>query len=60
MITDRAQMLENFSAMIAIDATVEQALEETARSYRCTVEEVHLIASAKFGDLAAYQIKVAR
>lgn len=55
MITDRAQMLEDFAAMIAIDATIEQALEETAQSHGYTIEEVRLAAGAKFGDLAAYK-----
>ncbi|WP_147417682.1 hypothetical protein [Sphingomonas cavernae] len=59
MIVDRAQMLADFESLLVIQATVEQALAETARSYGYSIEQVRSAAAAKFGDLEEYAWKVA-
>lgn len=54
MIVDKAQMLAEFTSLLVIEATVEQALAETARSHGYTVEQVRSAAAAKFGNLEEY------
>lgn len=58
MIVDKAQMLADFESLLLIEATVGQALAETARSYGYSVEQVRSAATAKFGDLEEYAWKV--
>lgn len=51
MIVERAQMSADFENLLAIEATVEQALAETTRSYGYSVEDVGRSATARFGVL---------
>lgn len=60
MIVDKAQMLADFEKLLVIQATVEEALAETAWSYGYSVEEVRSAATAKFGDLDQYAWSVAK
>ncbi|GGD84350.1 hypothetical protein GCM10011515_00120 [Tsuneonella deserti] len=59
MIVDKAQMLADFESLLVIEATVEQALAETARAYGYTVEQVRSAATARFGNLEEYAWKIA-
>lgn len=52
-------MLVDVESLLAIEATVEQALAETARSYGYDVDQVRSAASGKFGDLEQHAWKLA-
>jgi len=57
MIGDTAKTLAEFESLLMIQSPVGEALAETARVHRCSIEQVRSTAASKFGNLEEYAWK---